>query len=304
MDATGEAFRFSYDAFYSFYTTHADDPDLFEPSDAVCAHVYEAARHRNGAVWSFATQTVATVRRVRHARDAHGVYFLAPDLAQDARRSLRWVFPQPCENRATGKPEPYLVANHLSFLYDQSLAEKQVRFHSTLYDLNKNEDPSVVHVHDPFDDGVVVSASGEADAFIKKNRAYGPLIMDVLRRPFVRPRSPSGLSGGARKPVKKARRPPVAAAARAALVAACNRAFGGLAAFSAVGVREPDGAGWTYSVELSWDDGDWPEGLKVPACFVRCRAAGRAAFERAFARLLNDGPTRAQRLREHEYTSF
>jgi|APGre2960657404_1045060.scaffolds.fasta_scaffold27348_1 hypothetical protein len=352
------AFRFSYDAFYKFYTARTDDASLFERADgAVGAYLYSAKRHRNGLISEFVTKNVTTVRRVKSdpMGHAHGLYFMC--LASDPRRWLWWVFPEPCANRATGATEPYLVGNHLSFVYDKNLAEKQVRLHTTSYVVNENEDPDVVHVHDPFDDGAAVSASGPAAAFVKKNRARAPLIMDVLRRPFV-----AALSrlGGARKPGKKKRRaaqsrqlplasvegPPMpvaapaqpqrisypiatrssapfgigrehtaassaraataaatatapAASARAALVAACNRAFGGLDGFTAIGVRQADGT-WTHSVELQWRLAD---SLKPPTYIVRARAAGSITFERAFARLLNEGPTLSERLQEHEYTS-
>jgi len=353
-------FRFSYDAFYKFYTARADDASLFDRADgAVGAYLYSAKRHRNGLVSEFVTKNVTTVRRVKSDPmvHAHGLYFMC--LASDPRRWLWWVFPEPCANRATGESEPYLVGNHLSFVYDKNLSEKQVRLHTTVYFVNENEDPDVVHVHDPFDDGAAVSASGQAaPAFLKKNRARAPLIMDVLRLPFV-----GSLSrlGGARKPGKNKRRaaqsrqlpmasvegPPMpvaapvpsqrisypiatrssapfgigrehtaaapasarpatsaptapAAAARAALVAACNRAFGGgLDGFTAIGVRQSDGS-WTYSVELQSRVGD---SMKPPTYIVRARGAGSITFEREFARLLNKGPTLAERLREHEHTS-
>lgn len=349
------AFRFSYDAFYSFYADRADDAELFDPDDgAIVAHVYAAKRHRGGRVQAFVTRNVTTVRRVRHdpAKHAHGLYFLCADAKADARRWLWWVFPEPCANRATGAPEPYLVANHLSFAYDRGLAAKQVRMHTTTYYVNENEDPDVVHVHDPFDDGARVSASGPADAFVKKNRARAPLIMDVLRRPFV---GAQGQRGGARKPGKKKREararpqasvegpaapapaptapravltarsadriglrafatgaatasrsaPPGASPApsRAALVAACDRAFGAaLEGFAAIGVRQPNGD-WMYSVEVRWRDADAPDDAKAPAYLVRARATGRAAFERAFARALDDGPSRADRSRALAHTS-
>jgi len=309
-------FRFWYDAFYKFYAARADDASLFESADgAVGAYLYSAKRHRNGLVREFVSRKVATARRAKDdpADHAHGLYFMC--LASDSRRRLWWVYPEPCVNRATGETDPYLVGNHLSFVYDRTQSEKSVRLHTTAYFVNENEDPDVVHVHDPFEDGAIVSASGPPAEFVKKNRARAPLIIDIIRRPFV-----GSLSrlGGAREPGENKRRAqqskrlqresvegrmtPPAAAARAALVAACNRAFGGLDGFTAIGVRQTDGS-WTHSVELQLIAHDWPISLKPPTYIVRSRAAGSITFERAFARLLNAGPTLAERLREHEHTS-
>lgn len=283
------AYPSSYSAFYDFYASRMEDAD-----GAVCAYLYEAVRARDGRAQDFRVRDVATARRVRcdMMKHAHGVYFICAD---DAERRLWFVYPEPCVNRATGQTEPYLVANHLSFAaYDRLLAAKQIRMYTATYFINENEDADVVHVHvdvhDPFDYGA------SAGAIVQKHRIRAPLIMDVLRRPFV----PIGESPPSAVRTASFITEPIFAAA-------CDRAFGGsLERVTAIGVRRPDGGGdggWTYSVEIEWRRDHWPEDLKVPTYIVRARTAGRIAFERAFARALNDGPTRAERLRNHRYTS-
>lgn len=288
------AFRFSYDVFYDFYTSRTNDASLFDDADgAVAAYLYDAECRSNGIAQDFRVSNVAAVRRVRcdPMNHAHGVYLVCFEDTRYCRR-LWFVYPEPCENRATGQAEPYLVANHLSFSYDDSVAAKRIRMYTATYFINENEDADVVHVHDPFDDG--------ACAIVQKNRARRALIVDVLWRPFAtEQRMRRAISGGGGSPI-------VVASAQTEFTAACDRAFGGsLERVVAIGVRQPEQADgdWVYSVEIQWRREHWPEDLKVPTYIVRVGTSGSIAFERAFAKALNEGPTRAERLLTHRHTS-